>query len=245
MAMAQQEAATDKGGSSILGRSGAMKLDLHPHLPGISTLKASPKWTMGGRRAMGGTHGPGPGEYSSQACEASSRLLSSPRCTFSRSGRGALEKHEVPGPGAYGFATDKVMGNGLAYSLSPRRITKGILGEDQPGPGAHELKPFVGEGPKFTHSHRLETKKTDAPGPGEYNILDEAVCEKQPKWRFGSCRREDTQAKRMNTPGPGTYAMANKMGEGPQYSMRSRRAPKLPPDTPGPGAHGGHYNTLG
>jgi len=213
---------------------------------GLSHIRRSPKWSMTGRNQVAEQRGagPGPGSYSNQPLESTSRYLQSPRFAFGISTRDAgNEKYRVPGPGAYAAPDGR---DGKAWSLTPRRGSR-LKNLDLPGPGSHDVKNTLGDGPKYSASpRRMDHKNLLGPGPGEYDGSDTAVAGKQPRWGFGTAQRPETaNSSHAGTPGPGAYLMASAVGAGPKYSMQSRRGGPRPHPSPGPGAHGGHYSTFG
>mmetsp|Transcript_80872 Transcript_80872/g.228934 ORF Transcript_80872/g.228934 Transcript_80872/m.228934 type:complete len:242 (+) Transcript_80872:1-726(+) len=225
----------------------ARAFESNPTLLGLSQIKGSPKWTFNGRHAAPRTHeSPGPGAYSLYPADRTSRYKQAPQYAFSVSSRENGTKIKVPGPGAYG-ASQGIGQRGVSYSLTPRRSARPPLARELPGPGAHELKSFIGEGPKFSASTRgQEFRKGSRPGPGDYDHVDNHVAEKHPSWGFGTSTRPDARSSQhQGTPGPGAYMTNTKVGEGPKYSMKARlQGPRLQ-QMPGPGAHGGHYTTFG
>mmetsp|Transcript_85743 Transcript_85743/g.239756 ORF Transcript_85743/g.239756 Transcript_85743/m.239756 type:complete len:245 (+) Transcript_85743:90-824(+) len=220
---------------------------LNHSLLGLSHITRAPKWSFNGRsQGARTTDGPGPGAYIMGAPDMTSRFKKSPNHAFGVSGRETLDKHKVPGPGAY---TDRrgIGAGGAAYSLTPRR--PGMVprdAKDFPGPGAHDLKTRIGEGPRSSISPRRPlVTRGGVPGPGEYDQLDQFTAEKTPSWGFGTSQRPDTAGSvHAATPGPGAYIMATVVGEGPKYSMQARKTEPRPQLSPGPGAHGGHYTTF-
>lgn len=218
-----------------------------PTVLGLSHFRRSPKWSFNGRRPLTpDTLGPGPGAYRPLNLESvSSRFNTSPRFGFGNSSREAHDKRRVPGPGTY---TDQhgCIGDGSAkFSLTPRRQDK-MKNLEMPGPGNHDIKCTIGQGPKYSASSRWRERATHGPGPGEYNQEDTAVVAGKPRWGFGTSERPNTTLNVNSiTPGPGAYLMPPSVGKGPKYSMQSRRSDTRPSCSPGPGAHGGHYSTFG
>lgn len=178
--------------------------------------------------------------------DITSRFSKGPKFAFGVSGRETLDKNRVPGPGHY---THRDVANARAWSLTPRRPDhRQKKKEDMPGPGAHEVRGQLGQGPKYTVSPRRQDpqlRRGLQPGPGEYDQEDRATSHKPPTWGFGTSSRPDS-AGNINaaTPGPGAYAQGTKVGQGPKYSMQSRRLGVRAQPSPGPGAHGGHYSTF-
>eukprot|EP00811_Abedinium_folium_P002305 NODE_12111_length_1245_cov_7.056351.p1 GENE.NODE_12111_length_1245_cov_7.056351~~NODE_12111_length_1245_cov_7.056351.p1 ORF type:complete len:233 (-),score=34.18 NODE_12111_length_1245_cov_7.056351:416-1114(-) len=217
-----------------------------PTLVSLSGTKRSPKWTFNGRHAPARPAvAPGPGAYALQPPDVTSRFQKSPCFGFGVSTRECMDKGAVPGPGSYSHK--KVIGEeGASFSMTPRRPNR-RRDVDAPGPGAHEMRTHIGEGPKYTHAPRWnESKAQMIPGPGEYEQCSDATQEKQPNWCFGTSQRPGSGAGGPgSTPGPGAYANVTSVGEGPKYSMLSKRTPAHVAPTPGPGAHVGHYSTFG
>mmetsp|Transcript_37980 Transcript_37980/g.80750 ORF Transcript_37980/g.80750 Transcript_37980/m.80750 type:complete len:244 (-) Transcript_37980:50-781(-) len=216
-------------------------------LLGLSHIRASPKWSMKGRyHETQQMEGPGPGAYGVSTPEQSSRFGKSPRFAFGMSGREAVNKAKVPGPGQY--SDTRGIGMGAKYTLTPRRQGKASTAREYPGPGAHEIRSTIGpqgNAPKYSAAARKgDEKKVIGPGPGEYDKADSAMNEKSPMWGFGTSQRADAAAGGAGTPGPGAYVRNTTTGEGPKFSMKARLAGPRPDISPGPGAHGGHYTTF-
>jgi len=221
----------------------------HPTLLSLSHVRRSPKWTFRGRnQAPVNTDAPGPGAYVQHSPEHTSRFAASPRFGFPNSARESRSKVRGPGPGAYTPANGGV-GSGAAYSLTPRRA--GIEGwrRHVPGPGTHNVGTAIGSGPKYSAASRqADANRAIAPGPGAYDMTDNGVAGKTPRWGFGtSIRPNTTSPSAATTPGPGAYGSVNSVvgSEGPKFSFKARLpAPRQHP-SPGPGAHGGHYSSFG
>lgn len=213
----------------------------------LSHIKKSPRYTMRQReKTLPPFDGPGPGAYSLHSPEHTSRCRSGPHFAFGTAGRDAVFEKKVPGPGAYSLP-QTIGKEGVAYSHSPRRKNPQLSGSaDVPGPGAHDIRSRLGEGPKFTVSHRGDHPEKDSgPGPVDYDAVDKAIAEGKPQWGFGTQHRMDAVGKgQMATPGPGAYIVSTVVGEGPKYSMKSRYGNPRPYPSPGPGAHGGHYSSF-
>lgn len=221
-------------------------------LVGLSHVRRSPKWSFNGRTSSNRrVDGPGPGAYSSLPPQTTSRFNSAPRCAFGTSTRGEVDKQRVPGPGAYKDHRGLGVGNygeqRPGYSLTPRRNGRGRDTAEEPGPGAHELRTTLGDGPKYSASaKRSQSARAGGPGPGDYDNMLGAVTAKEPKWGFGTSQRPDTAGNNAHalTPGPGAYMTGSQVGEGPKFSMQARRLAARGHPSPGPGTHSGLYSSF-
>jgi len=215
-------------------------------LLGLSHVKRSPKYSFKGRSNTAPQGDlPGPGAYQAQQADNSSRYSQAPRYGFGVSSRLPLGKEKVPGPGAYDH--EPVIGaKGQSWSLTPRRRDKAPAARDLPGPGAHNLGTFVGQGPKYTASPRKsESRKAPLPGPGDYHHTDQPTSERHPRWGFGTSQRPNVKTSaHLATPGPGAYLANPQLGTGPKYSMKARLNSQRPDASPGPGAHGGQWSSF-
>lgn len=227
--------------------------DGHPTMMSMSHIRASPRYTMRQKeKAKLPFDGPGPGAYGLHSPESTSRYRTGPHYCFGAAGREALGETKMPGPGAYTLPNE-IGKKGAGYTQSPRRPQGSAVGvsSDVPGPGTHTIKSTVGDGPSFSAAPRLEagtaigSTKDKAPGPGEYDSVDNAISEGKPRWGFGTQTRMDATGKgQMATPGPGAYILSTAVGEGPKFSMKSRYRNPRPHPSPGPGAHGGHFSSF-
>ena len=52
------------------------------------------------------------------------------------------------------------------------------------------------------------------PGPGAYTANNFYVAKTSPKFGFGSSIREHGSGSKLKVPGPGNYAIKNRIGEG-------------------------------
>lgn len=213
-------------------------------ITGLSNVRTSPKWSFGGRQGRLSTlNVPGPGSYANTSIDTTSKFSKGARFGFGTSTRGTAYEKPVPGPGSYGHKG--ITGDeGPAFSCVPRRF-KDETQKDMPGPGAHDLPSLVGTGPKYSGTPRRgETTTQTIPGPGAYNQDDQYIMDTTPKWGFGTAKRPGF-GKGDTAPGPGAYTMATLTGNGPKYSMQSRRDQKSTEISPGPGANGGQFTQFG
>jgi hypothetical protein len=58
-----------------------------------------------------------------------------------------------------------------------------------------------------------KSMKSKVPGPGTYVDSREKLRQTSPSFGFGSSRRPEIGVQRDNSPGPGSYAIASKIGE--------------------------------
>lgn len=217
----------------------------NPLMTGLSHIKKAPCFSLNSRpKTLAPLNVPGPGSYMDSGPDKTSKFDARPQFSFGSSSRDVIDKQRAPGPGAYG-CRGYVGVEGPGFTCTPRR-GEATMRDRNPGPGAHNLPSLVGNGPKHTATPRRPDPKAQMlPGPGEYR-QDDTTAQASPKWGFGSSTRPElANAAGANGPGPGTYGSGNAAQKGPQYSMGSRtRGPKMQ-NTPGPGAHGGHFTTFG
>eukprot|EP00747_Dinoflagellata_sp_TGD_P208075 gnl/TRDRNA2_/TRDRNA2_81595_c0_seq2.p1 gnl/TRDRNA2_/TRDRNA2_81595_c0~~gnl/TRDRNA2_/TRDRNA2_81595_c0_seq2.p1 ORF type:complete len:150 (-),score=18.81 gnl/TRDRNA2_/TRDRNA2_81595_c0_seq2:39-488(-) len=129
------------------------------------------------------------------------------------------------------------------------------LAQNQPGPGAYEVKSTLGQGRMYTARGRLPQayqRSQSMPGPGAYNPSTIMIFEHSPKTGFGTSTRVDmaAQALRTNMPGPGTYELQNMKSIGHdanKYSITSRRRTHDISSycSPGPGAYNANATSFG
>jgi hypothetical protein len=214
----------------------------------LSTIKTAPKWSFSGRKDddKGKLQTPGPGAYSSQSPDVG-KYMKSPRVVFGTSGREALNKSNVPGPGQYVPTDNPLHSPRFGFGTAKRDGMQSKA--NTPGPGAYSVPTVVGvEGSKYSVTGRREDKLVTmmTPGPGTYqpNDTQRAGNEKPPTWSFGTSPRQSMVSSRQ-TPGPGQYEAQSRMG-GPAFSIKARRdVADRHNITPGPGAHGGLYTQFG
>lgn len=219
----------------------------HPLITGLSNVKTSPKWSFGGRLTrLSSMVVPGPGAYGNTSVDCTSKFTKGARFGFGTATRARAYEKPVPGPGSYGHKTIVGQG-GPAFTCVPRREGEKMQ-KDMPGPGSHDLPDLVGKtGPKYTGTpRRAEFTRAIVPGPGAYDQDDHATSEGKPRWGFGTAQRTGIADKRGECPGPGTYTQITLLGsKSPQYSIQARRDAARAIETPGPGAHGGHFTQFG
>lgn len=235
-----------------------------PLMTGLSSVRTSPKWSMQGRwqsaRVQGAADTPGPGSYSSDGFQETSRFGRAARFVFGSSTRDGFSMTKgIPGPGSYtprDGAVEQVppswgFGTSLRNQLSKERTTV-------PGPGTYTHPSSVGAagGPQYTATPRRAYQvgvgsgpSGAAPGPGAYGGAaagKEAVTLASPRWGFGTSQRQPLSGAGQ-APGPGAYVQTNTLGKySPKYSMGARRnILGDSKDTPGPGAHGGAFTQFG
>ncbi len=125
-----------------------------------------------------------------------------------------------PGPGTY--AQRSFVGEGPKIGIKARGKETTELNKSMgPGPGTYqpnmfsvmEKPPAIGLG-HGSRSGALNRSAVTVPGPGAYYS---ATLDKRegPKYGFGSSKRGE--AKPMQTPGPGNYAIPGTIGSLPDY----------------------------
>jgi hypothetical protein len=229
----------------------------------LSTCRSGPKWSMAprGTSSLAGSKfnvGPAPGTYNLPDDEKQTKYKTGPRFSFgvsSRFGLGASPSKKAPGPGAYNpVDPNDTTSHKVGFGTSLRgRVNS--LAQNQPGPGAYEVKSTLGTGLMFTARGRLPAayqRSRSLPGPGAYNPSTISVFEHSPKTGFGTSTRADmgAQALRSNMPGPGTYELAQQKSIGKdakKFSICSRRRVHDLQGycQPGPGAYNAHSTSFG
>jgi len=244
------------------------------------------QWSMRQRYQKGGTDDdPGPGAY--QAVQMEQIKEQTPGWRFGTSNREPNGNFNPPGPGTYEPNDPRHPPQRSKFGTS-QRPSQAAKGASTPGPGAYEIASDLGHGPKYTVTPRGGTTKTSkTPGPGEYEkdkaVVDQegksrtvinieygkqrevlsikkgSVAKEEPKFGFGSAKRQGEIGQGAFTPGPGTYSHGSSLG-GNKFSMQSRRQfetkggrrkfslqtrSQFESDTPGPGAHGGGFTQFG
>lgn len=225
---------------------GAAQQAEHPTMLGLSHVTRSPRWTLKAvPKPQKPPDAPGPGAYGAPSTEVTSLFQRGPRFAFGSAGREAVGKHKAPGPGSYSCTRGDIGSSSRAYSMTPRRNPDTKVKTDVPGPGAHQIKSHIGEGPKYSASSRVvEFKQNSGPGPSDYEQGDRLTLGKTPRWGFGTSQRLDAPMEKAHaaTPGPGTYLLGSAVGDGPRFSMKARPMGSRGKDvSPGPGAYGGHF----
>ena len=156
---------------SILGRDSKKKVVLSPG-PGTYnpsseySLEKFPSVRIGTSKRENISslfNGPGPASYSMDFSS-----LSGPKWKIGSSVRAMFKVNETPGPGLYKIPT---AGQGISYSISPRKIKPGRASYiESPGPGTYS--PVLSESsPRaiIGTSKREIMVKSDTPGPGTYS----------------------------------------------------------------------------
>jgi len=186
---------------------------------------------------------PGPGQYSTRPSSAFNKD-SGPKYGFGTSDRNELNamSKTLPGPGTYAVkGTFESPGKGT--SLVPRRPDSALLSASRsPGPGAYN--PSLNDKPQQP-AYRIGSASRDGysrervgtPGPGNYNPR---LIQSQQNIRIGTSMRSP-MSEGAKTPGPGSYALSPKIGEGPKYIINPRRDDVAKTQharyVPGPGAY--------
>jgi hypothetical protein len=97
-----------------------------------------------------------------------------------------------------------------------------------PGPGTHEPTASVikTKSPIYSMGARLMAlKNTTAivPGPGQYINSAEKLKHKSPSFGFGTSKRPELGATKLNVPGPGSYKLPSKVQDVPAYALPNRK----------------------
>jgi len=212
-----------------------------PSIDASSRMSAAPKFSFGSKpnRASKDDKSvavPGPGSYFESFSEQVCGRKTVPKFSFGAATRKELRTARVPGPGSY--VASSTMGDGNAFSCTPRRIENPDKKWDRekttPGPGSHMIPRDLGgsgRGPKITPRRNpdqiAEQMQKLNPGPGQYEPGSEAALAKQakpPQWGFGSAPARPRLDSSV-CPGPGAYRHeAHLNGKGPKYSIRARTA---------------------
>mmetsp|Transcript_19167 Transcript_19167/g.42528 ORF Transcript_19167/g.42528 Transcript_19167/m.42528 type:complete len:226 (+) Transcript_19167:116-793(+) len=214
-----------------------------PVITSMSTVKSSPKWTIGGRSNRDRMDMiPGPGAYGSHPLEKV-KYSASPNYQFGTSSRDGPLGAPVPGPGQYSpesVQEHKRAAPRVGFGTSPRQPNG--RRPNGPGPAAYDIKDARPSSPKYSVAPRRNAGYgPSTPGPGQYNTsARHSVAEGAPKWGFGTSQRQGLNSN-AKTPGPGSYQHAVKIGDGPKFTMSARRIPPSKTTTPGPGTHGGSF----
>ena len=170
--------------------------------------------------------------------------VQAPEWTFGTKPQKTSLRTDGPGPADYVPSPAK---KAPSYSLTGRNFVKESSSNNTPGPGAYAVKnsKHTHKGPapsSFSMGKRLPQmgKFTPNPGPSDYSQHTPFRSAKgAPRFspdkhsRDGHAESDDLQ-----TPGPGSYAVASKDLVGPKYSIRSRLSEKArPSNSPGPAAY--------
>eukprot|EP00440_Ansanella_granifera_P057994 gb/GFBE01062866.1/.p1 GENE.gb/GFBE01062866.1/~~gb/GFBE01062866.1/.p1 ORF type:complete len:252 (+),score=41.86 gb/GFBE01062866.1/:1-756(+) len=186
-----------------------MEEPIQGDLSSLSTVRATPVWTMMGRPKTVeiAENAPAPGHYglpdiSAQSCikrPGSVLILSGPR------GGPTTFKGKAPDPCAYDVKLRDSPTGRLAARAERFRPRKP---DDEPGPGEYPAKKCW-DAPKISIHGRFETRCSSAPdlmGPTRYSPKPEFVKEKVPACRLDlTSKRNGFFAAREDTPGPGSY----------------------------------------
>ncbi|CEM15733.1 unnamed protein product [Vitrella brassicaformis CCMP3155] len=215
-----------------------------------STVGDNIQWSLRGRPKDdifirgGGKHTPGPGNYRLERSDGfvSGCARTSPRWGFGSSARKGLTASSDPSPCEYqindGYSSliRKQPMFGFGSSSRPPINSPGIA----PGPGNYQVASLVGRAPMYSMTPRREAiqelvkRRYNTPAPGTYRGPDQLH---GPRWGFGSSMRSDMARGKEGGAGPGAYAVASLVGEGPKISLSGRPKDLKPFEVPGPG----HY----
>jgi len=215
----------------------------YEHIDHSSTSKAArmPKHSFGrsSRDNFRLVSAPGPGQYDGNHGHVKQKTA---QYTFgTSSGRKEPVAPTDPGPGHYNHSP-RIGMEGPKYSAasrSARQLNRLLV--LSPGPGAYTTDPTTTKfaaGPKFGFGSgsRENLGSTAAPGPGAYNPMESKQL--SPRHVFGSSTRGTSVPAKEPTPGPGTYALAEKLGkEGPKFSAGGKAKQMGETNGPGPGSY--------
>ena len=187
---------------------------------------------------------PGPGAYTVR--NSSSRHTSAPK--FSFGGKKSMSLNNTgPGPGSY--EVKSVVGReGSKHTITPRRPMSAKVGKNRdPGPGAYNVT-TTNTGPKYrigtAPKCQLLKEFVKVPGPGTYNPDDKtkSIHRDAPHWKMGTASK-GTGGVTERTPGPGSYNIKERIGEGPSYAIRPKTAvTSSTKGSPGPGQYNPQIN---
>lgn len=141
----------------------------------------------------------------------------------------ARKAKTVPGAGTYdiksaGFNHEKPrfhMGSKLTFDDTQKYI------HSLPGPGAHDgvAQTIKQKSPIYSMGARLMSQKDTThmvPGPGSYVNNAHKMKQSAPSFGFGSSQRPQIGKQNLNTPGPGSYKLAAKVGDAAPYALPNR-----------------------
>jgi len=165
-----------------------------------------------------------------------------------RQGTQPVNANARPGPGAYSPTTDRPDTPQWAFGTDGRHRD---VHSHAPGPGTYEptvdaaFKEGRGEGPLYSIVGRKEPAEPGrTPGPGTYEAVGRPDMKDAAKWGFGTSARHKKNL--GDAPGPGSYQLASKIGEGPKFSVRGRtKTGQSSTDHHAMGEHGRQYTTFG
>jgi len=225
----------------------------------LSSYPSAPQVSIGSRGSNMFTRsasGPAPGTYNLP--DDGKSKFKNPTC-FSfgggaRWGAGQAPSNIQPGPGQYHPVDPSLnLDTKVGFGTSVRNKAP-PLSQQNPGPGAYEVRSTVGGGLMFTACGRHPStymRSRSLPGPGAYTPVINGAYFSAPKVGFGTSTRGDfTSPATRGQPGPGTYEMQNvkKLGiDSPKYSATSRRRTNDLDSyvTPGPGTYNAHATSFG
>ena len=142
----------------------------------------------------------------------------------------ARKARTVPGSGTYEiksacFETEKPrfhMGQKLTFDDTAKYI------HSVPGPGTHDdtYKSLKQKSPIYSMGARLMSQKDTTaivPGPGSYVNSAQKLKQSAPSFGFGTSKRPELGATKLNVPGPGSYKLPAKVQDVAPYALPNRK----------------------
>ncbi|KAL4468907.1 hypothetical protein ABPG72_009177 [Tetrahymena utriculariae] len=167
---------------------------------------------------------PGPNEYEMPPIDIYKKRTSN-NTIFGQSDRPRLSSIGNPGPGQY---KEKPMWNtGIEFTMSGRKNDLNL--NNTPGPAFYDpnIKPIkiqtqnilFGKSKRDSPECRLYNT-SQAPGPGNYQILNNSVIKQDPKFSFTKARRGSIKSQNI-TPGPADYKIPPIFADVPKYLLNN------------------------
>lgn len=126
--------------------------------------------------------------------------------SFSKSSsKGFSENNKLPGPGSYSYGDLSFYKTKAPHWKLGTAKRSNSFKYNSPGPGNYEIKPKLGDAPKYTIRPKTGTnfnlRNKEFPGPGNYN----PDVQKKNDYKFSMRIRPNSATALMNNPGPGAY----------------------------------------
>ena len=224
-------------GLNKVGNNNPAPTDYNPDV-NFYSVKEAPKGVKFGKDERDGLYSknanPAPGAYEYDANPIKQRHKEVRFGTEARMGP-AQKNLDHPAPGTYNLETEFDAGKrtnagktlGAKFSRSPSR--------NNPGPGEYDAayNGYKVNAPQYSipKDARGEKLSMENPGPGTYQPGYNQKLRNDPAYGFGTGVRQPINDPNAN-PGPDTYAIDRKVGEGPQYSMRTKADGIRPDNNP-------------